>query len=324
MRARKKIHGGDKMSRIYLTLDGGTTNTRISLVRDRQIIDSVKLPIGARASIENREILKSEIKNAIKKLLSDNFLCENDITRILASGMITSEFGLYNLDHISAPAGLRELHDSMKEVILSEISDIPFVFIRGVKTSSDSFEDADIMRGEETELMGIISEEYGKCIYVLPGSHSKIIKTDSDGRICSFSTMLTGEMIASLSQYTILKDAVDLSSSETDTEYLLKGYDYCKKEGINKSLFKVRILKNLFSCGKNETYSFFIGCILCPEIEQISGSDAETVVLAGKAQIKKAIEIILKSRSNKKIITLDNQTAELSPSLGAIKIFEFL
>ncbi len=322
------------MNLTYLTLDGGTTNTRISLVKNRKIIDSVKLSVGARASMENREVLKSEIKMAIKKLLSDNSLCEKEIKRILASGMITSEFGLCSLDHISAPAGIRELHDSMEEVILDEISPIPFVFIRGVKIHSEGFEDTDMMRGEETELIGInsiginsigiISEEYGKCIYILPGSHSKIIETDADGRICSFSTMLTGEMIASLSGHTILKDAVDLSSSEINAEYLLKGYDYCLKEGINKALFKTRILKNIFSCTKDETYSFFIGVILCGEIEHIISSDAETVVLGGKAQIKKAMEIILKNCCEKKIITLDDKDAELSTVIGAIEIFEFL
>lgn len=310
------------MKSFYLTLDGGTTNTRINLVKERKIIASIKIPVGARASIENREILKSEIKNAIKKLIFENSLSENDVICIIASGMITSEFGLCKLDHISAPAGIKELHGSMEKVILSEITEIPFVFIRGVKTFSESFEDTDIMRGEETEIMGLISEKYGKCVYILPGSHSKVIKTDSFGRICEFSTMLTGEMIASLSSHTILKDAVDLESSEIDPEYLLKGYDYSLCEGINKSLFKVRILKNLFSCGKNETYSFFIGTVLSAEIEQIAKSDAETVVLGGKAQIKNAMEIILKNRSDKNVITLSDKDAELSTTLGAIRIYE--
>ncbi|MBE6608345.1 MAG: hypothetical protein E7633_07300 [Ruminococcaceae bacterium] len=317
------------MSALYFIIDGGTTNTRINLVKDEKILDCFKISLGARAGIDNRETLKTEIKNGIKELLSRNFIEEKDICRILASGMITCEFGLINLPHIAAPAGIKELHDSMEEVILDEISPIPFVFIRGIKISSDSFEEADIMRGEETELiginsMGIISEEYGKCIYILPGSHSKIIKIDSDGRIYSFSTMLTGEMIASLSAHTILKDAVDLESSEIDSEYLLKGYNFCKNEGLNKALFKTRILKNIFSCTKDETYSFFIGCVLSPEIEHIVSSDAETVVLGGKAQIKKAMETILKNCCEKKIISLNDNEAELSTVIGAIKIFELL
>lgn len=307
---------------IYITIDGGTTNTRISLVEDKKIIDRVKLNVGARAGIGDCNILKNEIRNGIKEIIRTNNLDESKIARILASGMITSEFGLCNLEHINTPAGIFELHESMHETVLKDVSDIPFVFIRGVKMMSDSFENTDIMRGEETELMGIINEGYGKCIYVLPGSHSKIIKTDEMGRIAEFSTMLTGEMIASLSEYTILKDAVNLKESNLDEEFLLKGYDFCKKEGINKALFKTRILKNTFKCEMNKTYSFFVGTILCGEIEQIVRSDVKTVVIGGKSQIKNAMAVILKNRDDKEIICLEEDVVEFSTVLGAVRIFE--
>lgn len=306
----------------YITIDGGTTNTRINLVKDRQIIDNVKLSVGARSTIDNKDLLKNELKRSIHQLLEKNSLSEKDIKRVLASGMITSEFGLCNLPHIETPAGIYELHNHMHETIISEITNIPFVFIRGVKTLSQDFENTDMMRGEETELMGIFEACYGTAIYVLPGSHSKIIRIDTHGRICDFSTMLTGEMIASLSQNTILKDAVDLSVTNTDTEYLLKGYDYCCEVGINQALFKVRVLKNIFKKNKEEIYSFCIGIILCNEIRQIINSDEQTVVLGGKAQLKKAMATILQERTDKKIIILDEKTVASSTATGAIKIFE--
>ena len=43
----------------YITIDGGTTNTRINLVKDRQIIDNVKLSVGARSTIDNKDLLKN-------------------------------------------------------------------------------------------------------------------------------------------------------------------------------------------------------------------------------------------------------------------------
>ena len=49
---------------LYLTIDGGTSNTRIHLVKDKKIIDSTELNIGARANIGNIELLK-KIKKAI-------------------------------------------------------------------------------------------------------------------------------------------------------------------------------------------------------------------------------------------------------------------
>lgn len=308
--------------RTYIAIDGGTTNTRISLVENGQIIDTIKLNVGARSSIENTAFLKNEVKSAIEKILKENNLKEDNIICILSSGMITSEFGLCHLEHIKTPAGINELHNSMYQTYLKEISDIPFVFIRGVKKDANTYEDIDIMRGEETELMGIIQLEYGQCIYILPGSHSKIIKVDDFGRITDFSTMLTGEMIFSLSQHTILRDAVDLSVSELNVDFLLKGYNYCKYNGINKTLFKVRILKNIFRNSKEEIYSFFLGAILSGEIEQVLNIDAETVVIGGNEQIKKAMFQILKYIGEKKVVALDEDIVNNSTAIGAITIFE--
>lgn len=305
-----------------LTVDGGTTNTRIILAENKAVKDVIKLSIGARANMENPKLFACEMKKAISDLLERNNLDEGDVEKILASGMITSEFGLCNLPHIFAPAGLKELHENMHEVTIPEISSVPFVFIRGVKTNGQTFENTDMMRGEETELMGILNPDYKKCVYVLPGSHSKIIKVDENGKICDFSTMLTGEMIASLSQYTILKDAVDLKNSETDTEFLLKGYDYCIKKGVNKALFKTRILKNIYKCNENQTYSFFIGVVLADEIEAIINDDCETVVLGGKSQIKNAMAEILYKRCDKKVISLSDDEVNNSTVCGAIRVYE--
>jgi len=284
----------------YITIDGGTSSTRVNFLKNGEILDTVKLDIGARACIGNRKEYECKIKSAIDEIILRNKV--SGVERILASGMITSEFGLCNLPHINAPAGINEFHKAMYQTVINEISDIPFVFMRGVKLDGKDIDDCDMMRGEETELIGIMQEKYGTCIYVLPGSHSKIIKTDRHGRIISFSTTLTGEMIASLSQGTILKDAVDLSvTKKIHGEYLMKGYDYTVSAGINKALFKVRILKNIFNCSNEEVYSFFIGIVLCQEILNIVNEDAETVVLGGKEQIKKAMALILKEKTNKNI-----------------------
>lgn len=307
--------------RTYITIDGGTTSTRISLVKDNVVCDRVRLDIGARTSITERDKYVSSIKNAIDDIIDRNNA--NDVARILASGMITSEFGLCNLPHIVAPAGIGELHETMYETTIKEISDIPFVFVRGVKIESENLSECDMMRGEETELFGILNEKYGDCVYVLPGSHSKIIRTDAHNRIVSFSTMLTGEMMAALSHGTILKDAVDITTNSLNEKYLLMGYDLAQTEGINKALFKIRILKNCFGCTKEELYSFFMGVVLCDEISKIITDDAKTVVIGGRAQIKEATALILKEKSDKKVIELDETTVNNSTCVGAVRIFEY-
>ena len=39
----------------YIAIDGGTTSTRVNLLQDGEVTDTIRLNIGARASIENRD-----------------------------------------------------------------------------------------------------------------------------------------------------------------------------------------------------------------------------------------------------------------------------
>lgn len=315
------------MTKRYITIDGGTTNTRVCLIEDGKCLRRIRLNIGARACIDHLATFENELKQAIQDILTEFALCEGDIIRILASGMITSELGLCELPHITAPAGIKELHDNMAEVSFPAISSIPFVFVRGIKVISENLADFDMMRGEETELIGLMAiypqSLITNAVFVLPGSHSKIIRTDSDGRITEFSTMLTGEMIMSLSQGTILKDAVDLSITELDESHLLDGYHFAKREGINKSLFKVRILKNIFKKTPEEVYSFFLGAVLSDEIDSILSADADSIFIGGNQRIKAATAALLTSLSDKQIHVISNADVESSTAIGAIRIFEY-
>ncbi len=305
----------------YITIDGGTTNTRLTLVTDGKCVDTVKYNVGARAGIEDKTALKNAVKEGIATLLDRNSLKEADIKRIIASGMITSEFGLCKLDHLIAPVGISDLHKEMYETELPKISSIPFVFIRGVKLLGDSLENADMMRGEETELFGLCNDFCG--VYILPGSHSKIINVDESGKIVNFKTELTGEMIYALSQDTILKSTVDLSVDELCEDYLLKGYHYCNKLGINEALFKVRVLGNLFNADKVQTYSFFMGVVLCAEINTVLKMNPQRVTVGGKKQIKEATVALLKAKTNAEIISVDDSIVDTSSAIGAVRIFEY-
>ena len=304
----------------FLTIDGGTTNTRISLLRDGKTVDALKLSGGAGAARKDPDAQKNAIRNGISEILARNSLKESDVERILASGMITSEFGLCTLPHAIAPIGLEGLHDAMEEVALPEVSDIPFVFMRGVKCTGD-LAVTDMMRGEETELMGLMDDSYGACVYVLPGSHSKVIKTDAAGRIESFSTLLSGEMFYALSKHTILGDAVDMSVEGFDAEYLLTGYRYALENGINKAVFKTRVQKNMFGATPLQCSSYFRGVILCDEIREILRYDVPTVVLGGKKQMREATAAILRAVSDKRVICLSDEEVEGSVAKGQLKIY---
>lgn len=307
---------------MYITLDGGTTNTRLSLVSGLNILQTIKINMGAGNCVNGNAQLKKEIKTAIHTLLQNNNIAGKDVKAIVASGMITSEYGLCALEHTTLPAGIEQLHNTMCEVSIEDITSIPFSFIRGVKMSDGTLETSDIMRGEETELMGLIDDESQDAVYVLPGSHSKLIYVNN-GQITDFCTLMTGEMIAALSGNTILRTSFDLNNSTLVDEYLFMGYSFCIKNGVNKTLFKTRVLDTVLKCSKNETYSFFMGAVLCAEIENIINQSASKVVIGGNKNIRVAMGKLLRKFSNKEIVVLDDKKVNESTAFGAIRIYEF-
>ncbi len=307
----------------YITVDGGTTNTRVALVIDNKVIEAQKISIGSKDCIASNEPLKAQIKASIENLLKNNSLTSSDICAVLASGMITCEYGLHELKHLVSPAGIDELNSGMQKKEIPEICDIPFYFIPGVKINSKIPAETDMMRGEETEIMGLVDEFGTDCVYVLPGSHSKLIVLDDDKRISIFKTMMTGEMISALSKNTILNGTVDLSIGEHDTPSLIMGYEYCIKYGINDALFKTRILKNLFSKSDVEIYSYFLGVVLANEIEALKKFNKNGVVIGGKSQLKNAMCDLLKSTTDLNIISVTEDIVDSCVFMGQVRVFEY-
>ncbi len=306
----------------YIVIDGGTTNTRIGLLAGDTVVEVVRLGIGTRVCMDNRQRYFSEIEAGIRQLMAAH--PEYEIEQVLAAGMVTSEFGLCEVPHRPLPAGIADLHDHLHR---TELFGLPFAFVPGVKNAADNYRDTDIMRGEEAELFGLMAQLPGdlfhNSVVVLPGSHSKFIYTDEAKRITSLTSLLTGEMIAALSQYTLLKDAVHLQGDGYSSEYLMEGYTYCTQAGINAALMKARVLKNLFAANEMETYSFFLGVVLQAEIAQLLQSPAEKIVIAGRKQIKEPMVELLRRFSEKPVVAVEDAAVQQSTFRGMKAIYEY-
>ena len=56
----------------YITIDSGTTNTRVSLVAHGRITDVRKFNVGAKKGMENGQLLRDTLKNGIADILQAN------------------------------------------------------------------------------------------------------------------------------------------------------------------------------------------------------------------------------------------------------------
>ena len=301
----------------YITVDCGTTNSRVGFMCGARLLDSISFRLGARSHAADPEGYRRMLADAIHTLQKKN----GDFDAVLVSGMLTSDLGICPIPHLIAPVGLQNLHNGMQKMCIPEICDKPFYFIPGVKTVGENALDTDMMRGEEAELMGLLTGEEGECVFVLPGSHSKFISVDGEGRICSIVTLLTGEMAAALSGHTILSDSVTLGDA-LDTEALRAGYACCRERGLNEAIFKVRVMDKQLGESDVKRYSFFLGCVLCGEVERLLSYPADTVVIAGQRQLKNALCILLEG-SGRRVIAVEDAVAATATFRGMVKIFEY-
>ena len=317
---------------MFLTIYTGTTNTRIYLVDGETVKDSIKINAGAgdTAKTGSNQILKESIQNGICRLLSDNTLKEQDICAVFASGMITSELGLCEVPHVTAPATPLCLKEHAKTVLLSDVVSIPITFIPGVKNNTDfknlvNLNEMDMMRGEETELFGLMKLLKVKPPFtaVLPGSHTKFVAVGNEGQILSCRTTLGGELLAALSEHTILNNSLPKPLiSNIVPECLNAGFEYSRAHGLSDAAFRVRLIHNFTNLTENERANFFAGAVLASDIQALGEITPETKVLVGGSDPLRGVFIhLLKTYTRCEVIAASDEAVKLSTVYGVLELF---
>ncbi len=119
--------------------------------------------------------------------------------RVLLSGMIGSRQGWKEAPYLPCPAGAADLASGLVDIAF----DWATVKLVPGLSGTDVSGIAEVMRGEETEVIGVLADFGEGGLACLPGTHSKWARVEG-GRIASFTTHMTGETYAALRGSTIL------------------------------------------------------------------------------------------------------------------------
>jgi 2-dehydro-3-deoxygalactonokinase len=276
-------------------------------MNDLHILKRISIPVGVRNSAidgHNRALFEglaraiAEIKNSIPHSQFPQLA--------VAAGMITSNLGICEVKHVSAPTGIEGLSSGIEVRSFPEFGQIPFYFIPGVRSGPmradlDNADEIDIMRGEETEVIGYLSDsgKLGPLLYVHLGSHTKFIRIDDSNRIAGGLSTLAGELNAAVHKGTILHDSLPVDANfEIKEEFLLPGWISCRKFGLNRSLYLVRILHLHSEYSKESLGSFLLGAILSEDFRCLDSLRArysiKEVVLSGLPHLQPAWSFFLK------------------------------
>lgn len=172
-----------------IAIDWGTTSARAYRMNAAgAVLDTRSAPLGV------QKIQDGRFDSALDTLLGD---WRDDAVPRIACGMIGSRQGWVEAPYVECPAPLSALGAQ-----LAEAPNRALVVVPGVRTR-DAFDTPDVMRGEETQLVGAVDESEPRVLAGLPGTHSKWACVES-GRIVDFMTFLTGEMRNLLLAHSIL------------------------------------------------------------------------------------------------------------------------
>lgn len=127
---------------------------------------------------------------------------------VIACGMVGSREGWIEVPYMNAPC--RPLGDPIAARVAS--GRFQMWICPGIKQEAP----ADVMRGEETQMAGLLAIDAGfDGTVCLPGTHSKWVSLRS-GMVCNFQTFLTGELFNLLAEQSVLRHAMAQAGWDRD------------------------------------------------------------------------------------------------------------
>jgi len=314
----------------FLSCDWGTTSLRIRLAdTDNGDIIAEEISSEGIASTfnlwqqsgsldsERVEFYLDILNHHIKSLEDKTGRSLSDV-KVVISGMASSSIGIIEISYASAPV---PVDGSGLQIVIISASDRfkhDVVIISGVRTGDD------VMRGEETQLIGCIAagQYVSNEVYIMPGTHSKHI-TVKDNRIADIKTYMTGELFDLLSNQSILKNTVEAADLSLDS--FKQGLKEAASANLLHSIFKVRT-NHLFDIySKPENYSYLSGLLIGAELNDLASVYADTINLVCGNSLSSYYQIALDELFPQKNIEIVPPTlADVASVTGQIKIAKAL
>jgi len=197
------------------------------------------------------------------------WLSDRPALPLILCGMIGSDRGWCRAGYAAAPAGLSDLANALTVPAFDGVARI----VPGVSYSHG--DEAEVMRGEETLVMGFLAQTgLADARLCLPGTHSKWICVRRGG-IEGFRTYMTGELRALLLQNGALATGV---VQEASSHAFIQGMQ-ASGSALSRGLFQARARRLLGALRAEWTASFVSGVLIGHEIASETGEADMSVPL---------------------------------------------
>lgn len=259
-------------------IDWGTTSFRAYHIdQNSKILKTVESDAGILSCKDEK------FENVLRKQLEPFGKIVHSLP-IFASGMITSRQGWFETDYVECPAGIQELIDGIRILETEHFGNIHFM--PGVKQLQP---EPDIMRGEETQLIGL--DLIGNHTCLLPGTHSKWVQMKNDA-IKTFTTYMTGDLFSALLQKSVLQATPEGKWSDNSFQTGVQHGFLQSKQGnsLLSLLFQVRVTDILNQKPELDTRSFLSGLLIGCEIaagSSMLSQESSPLMVAGSDHLSR-------------------------------------
>jgi 2-dehydro-3-deoxygalactonokinase len=213
-------------SRRLLGIDWGTSNRRAYL------IDAAGACLAERADDQGMLAARPDFAGSFAQLVAA--LDVGPGVPVVASGMVGSAQGWREVPYLDIDEPLDALPDHLV-CIDDPRAGRPCLIVPGYAQRGDH---VDVMRSEETQLLGAVALGRRDGWFVLPGTHSKWVRLQ-DGVIRRIATFMTGELFATLSAHGTL--APLMAGGLDDDGAFVAGLDEARRGApLSNALFGVR------------------------------------------------------------------------------------
>ena len=164
----------------------------------------------------------------------------------LACGMVGSRNGWCEVPYLDTPTSIERLARQLTR--LETPDGRPLHLVPGLRDPRGP----DVMRGEETQIVGVLAQQPSAARLLLPGTHSKWVRLE-DGDVTGFATVMTGELYGLLRQHSILGAA--LPEARDDGQAFRRGVAAARDSGPAGALSRLFSARALMLDGQLEPAS---------------------------------------------------------------------
>jgi len=265
----------------FIAVDWGTTSARAYAVDAGGRTTAMRqAPLGV------QQLKGADFAHALDRLLGD--WAALPVPRF-AAGMIGSRQGWVEAPYVDCPARLDTLARHVTWTPGRELAIVPGLIYR------DEQGVPDVMRGEETQLAGMLGDAKGgdSFVAVMPGTHSKWVCVEG-GFVTEFQTYMTGEAFAVMLEHSILgrlaaRDAGDVRPGPAFSAGVAHGGTALS---LLHSMFGARTLALTGDLAASDVADWLSGCLIGNEIaaarrwiSQRGAAAGEVRVIGGNALV---------------------------------------